>query len=896
MRFIRWAAASVTLIAILLALVGCEKKSTSSGGDTGGQIVGSVQLILPDLPNDTLRFLPGDSASTRVLVIVTDDNGLVMDSVKVNFTLADAELGSIQWSDDALQDTTNSSGRVNAVFQTFGIAGDQIITASAGNKTSQKFLVIRESDDVISRLDLTVNRAMIEATESIEDSILVTVTITDNLNNGIEGVSLPLRATGGRLIPLPATDTGGRAQTWWYNNGQFGLFTLSVSAAGLVDSVVVEVRQASSEVGYLTVSSSSSVIEADGCISAATITATLKNQFNEAIVGDTIRFGSHLGAVESSAITDTLGVATVQFCGMNIPCDVGTTDSAYVIARYPDLGLRDTVNVWITPAASVANVLLTAGTTNGRAGFDSTSLGVFATFSNNQPVNGYWVHFRRTQCGSFKYDSLRLVNGSPADSVNYYRFCSSIPATPAEITAIVGGVTSNVLQMTANPGPPAFISVDTAPTTQTGVAVDVTATVTDTNQNAVSNGVVVQFSTTAGSINPSVTSTDVDGVAHSSYNPGTTSGPAIIRAALGTGTIDSTSIYVISGDANSITLNVIPSSLQVRGTGGQDWSQIQARVYDANGNPVADGTWVRFRIANATADGVNINSHGLIDSAQTSGGLALASLNAGTGTGTVLLEACTDLSIGLPACVNSTASVVAGPPFEIQIGIDEEGVDAGGAAWDVEISVLVKDAVQNPVRDSTAVFLDVIPFELAQVLSQNVTTGNVNADNESRPGVAYSTLRYTSPVTNSEVAVTARTANGTQSSYTFALPIQEPAITLNCDPGSWHFGANGNPCHIRLIADVTDGHLNPINGQLVYYVSQRGRIHISDNIAAPLTSFAVTGPPGGFTVDGECILYLVENEEFIFPDPLTPEIPGEVRVVVVGFTDAMASQVINFRR
>ncbi|MCC6476490.1 Ig-like domain-containing protein [bacterium] len=893
MRFIRWAAASVTLVAVLLALVGCEKKSTSSG-DGGGQVVGSVQLVLPDLQNDTLRFLPGDSASTRVLVIVTDNNGLVMSGVKVNFTLADAELGSIQWSDASLQDTTNAAGRVNAVFQTFGIAGDQIIAASAGSKFDQKFLVIRESDDVISRLDLTVNRMQIEANESIEDSIQVTVTITDNLNNGIEGVSLPLRATGGRIIPLPPTDAGGRAQSWWYNNGQFGFFTLSVAAAGLIDSAVVEVREGNPEVGYLTVSSSSYVIEADGCISAATITATLKNQFNEAIVGDTIRFGSHLGAVESSAITDTLGVASVQFCGMSIPCDVGTTDSAYVIARYPDLGLRDTVDVWIAPAAAIQSVVLSASSASGTAGVDSVSLQVTARFTNNQPVNGYWVHFHRTECGSFIHDSLRLVNGSP-DSANYYKLCTSIPQNQVELTAEVGGVTSEPWVMSINPGPPAFVEVFAAQVTSVGEPVGVIAAVSDTFGNPALQGEVVAFSTSVGSISPLFSNTDDNGEAHATYSPGTTAGTSIIRAQLGSGAIDSTSIQIVSGNPSTMTMGIIPSSLQVRGTGGQDWSQIQARVFDANGNPVPDGTWVRFHI-DASPTGVLINSHATTDSAQTASGIALATLNAGTATGACLVSACVTLDGGGQACVNSTASVVAGPPFEIQIGVDEVGVDAGGAAWDVEISVLVKDAVQNPVRDTTAVFMDVIPFELAQILSQNVTTGNVNADNETHTGVAYSVLRYTSPVTNSEVSITARTANGTQASYAFILPVQEPAITLNCDPGSWHFGANGNPCHIRLIADVTDGHLNPINGQLVYYVAQRGRIHISDNIAAPLTSFAVTGPQGGFTTDGECILYLVENEEFIFPDPLTPEIPGEVRVVVVGFTDAMASQVINFRR
>ncbi|MBL0059984.1 MAG: hypothetical protein IPP40_00390 [bacterium] len=242
-------------------------------------------------------------------------------------------------------------------------------------------------------------------------------------------------------------------------------------------------------------------------------------------------------------------------------------------------------------------------------------------------------------------------------------------------------------------------------------------------------------------------------------NPGTTSGIALVKAFLTTGGDTAvTSCQVSPGSANSLTASLVPSSLSAQGSGGQDWSQIQAHVFDANGNAVPDGVWVRFILINGPV-GANINSNGALDSAQTASGLAVATLNAGTGLGTVQVNVCIRVE-GEETCVPVTGSIVAGPPAEIDMGLDEVGEDAGGGAWDVEISALVKDALQNVVLDGTVVFFEVAPPELAQVLSTAVVVGNVNQDGDTHPGVAYSTLRYNSLATNSTVQITASTANG----------------------------------------------------------------------------------------------------------------------------------------
>jgi len=892
MKHIRWAALIVAIAAMLLSGVGCEKKSTGDNNQNG-DAVGSIQIVTGAI-NDTLEFLPADSASTPVTIIVSGLDGLVLPDVQVNIALANANLGAIEFVDGTRRDTTDATGRVNAIFRTYARAGDQIITATAGGKSASRTLFIREQDDAISGLTLVITPKNLEASPSVEDSAMIAVTITDAANRGVANVALSLRASGGRLVIPSVTDSTGRTTTWWYNNRQFGEFTITVQAGSITAVDTVTVTEVADILGTLLLSTSDPEIEADGCITAATIRATLKNQFGEAVPNDTVRFGApELGAISTLAVTDCLGVATAMFCGMTIPNDQNIADSSMVVARYEKWGLRDTVNVRIIPAAGIGTVNLGVSNTVGTAGVDSVAINVFAQFANGQAVNGYWVRFRYTQCGDLKYDSLRLVNGSP-DSTNFYYLCQAVPTAPIELTATVGNVTSNPVQIIINPGPAnPPVQLQPIPPTVIGVPVDVIAAVTDTFNNPVRRGVTVGFLTTLGSV-PAFGSTDDDGRAIVSLNPGTTAGVGLVKAFLPSGGDTSIAALIVGSDsASSITGSITPTSLQAQGSGGQDWAQISANVFDANGNPVADGTVVRFAIVNAP-NGCNINGQGLVDSAVTAGGLAMATLNAGPAVGPVQVSVSV-LVNGVPQSVPVPASVVAGPPFEVDMGVDEVGEDAGGAAWDVEISALVKDAVQNNVIDGTVVFFEVSPPDLAQILSELVVVGNTNFDGDTRPGVAFSTLRYNSLATNSTVTITARTANGIEANFDFTLPIQEPVINLDCLPGSWHFIANGNPCRIQLRAEVRDGHSVLINGQEVYYSAQRGRMFANQNGTGAPISTDFTGPDFG-EPDGQCSIFLVDSASFIFPDPLTPEIPGEVRVEVVGYESATNSQVINFRR
>ncbi len=909
MKKITWAAPALLLMILMVLGLGCSTKSTTPTGGQGG--VGTVQIVMPA---DTLRFLPGDSASAQGFVVVKDDAGRVMAGIKVNVELTIQNVGSIEFLGG--QDTTDAIGRVYILFRTYGQVGPgyNTIHAWVGSKEDNWTLWVQSAATVLASLRITLSKDALQVAPPLEDSVQVTVTISDSSHNGVPGITLPLRASGGRLAQLPATDASGRAQTWWYSNNELpGDYTLSVRAGGLADTARVHLTVLPPTRGTLSMTTSKRIVHADRCITRADIAATLWDQRNVAQPNDTVFFSSTLGThVTSSAITDSQGIAHVTFCAE----DVSLRDSAYVACSFQRWGLVDTLHIMVDSASAVASVALTVGTQHGVAGVDSTSLAVSVRYADLTPVNLRYVHLI-SPCRPFSPDSFQLQNGGIPQSV-FWRFCDQITVDRGSpLVAVCEGVRSDTMFMTVNPGPSRYVNFSDFTHVipiQTNVAV--CADVTDSLHNPVRNGQSVVWSANLGTMSPTMSSTDQSGHACTFFNGGTTSGQAIIKATIGSGlSVDSTLVSILAGGAATVQLDVSNPSPQVRGTGGMEWTQLQARVRDANGNPAPDGIYVVFRILSQPPipppydplhDRANINRagpdhNGIEDSTMTSGGVALATFNSGVAAGPVIISACVMLDSTQQACATvSNISIVSGPPRHIEIQANNVGTD-GHAVWIVPVQAVVTDVYNNPVRDGVAVFFSVT--DTASILSDTVVTGNGNH----QPGIAETALSYIGAATNQFVDITARTAGDTSTAVsatiTYQLPIQQPTVHLYVQPASWQFTVQGNPCHIMCMALVEDGHQTSINGQNIIFGTTRGRLYPTD-LQTPGPNpvshrFSGFDPlygipdPNGF---GHATLYLVDLATWIFPDPLSTEITGNVQVDVEGHPEATDSRVINFRR
>jgi hypothetical protein len=910
MKKMSWAAALILMILVALG-VGCSTKSTDVPGG-GNKTVGNIII---QMDTDTLAYLPGDTVVSQGFVLVTDQQGLVMPDVKVAISLSE-NFGAIEFVDPTRRDTTNSTGRVDFYFKAWASdpgSGHNTITATSGGKTVTWEMAVQPATDVISQIIITLDKHEVTVTQAKPDSVLVTVTIQNVDHNGIPNVNVRLSSSGGLIAPLPPTNSSGISTTHWYSYGTSeGYYSLTATAGSQVGRDSVRVILLQPIPGTLTTMTDKRMIRADGGVTRARITCYLKDQLGVAIMADTVRFAApRLGNIYAIGITDSSGKTEVDFTGGDTPNQF-PGDSAVVIARWATGGLSDSVRIRIEPAAQVGYVNIRPSNATGIAGVDSTAISVVATYEDQTPVTAEYAVFHYS-CGHFTADSLLLTGGHPTVNLYYY-FClqKTSPLNDVKIWATVAGVSSDTVHMIAIAGPPRYITMAAQPTdfpiNEQCVA---TATVTDSLHNPVNDGVPVSFTTTLGTLSNSSVRTAADGTANVTLTPGTQAGTAFIKGAIVSGAYaDSVQVNIRSGIAGTIELTVSNPSPQVTGTGGQDWSQLMARVRDSNGNDVQDGQWVWFTILAGPGGGENINrqvQHPDTDRAQTAGGTAMVTFNSGTLTGPVMIKAWTIRSISPTdsvqiSAIASNISIVAGPPKSMDIQPSDVGVDAG-SAWDVTVAALVRDTLNNPVRDGIAVYFEVHGItgsDTAAILSDTVTTGN----GMHLPGMAYTILRYISDATNEIVLITGRTAGipgGFESiseTVEYTLPIQQPQMSLYALPNSWHFDAQGDPCHIELVAIVTDGHDIPINKCKVIYGSSRGRLYTTRTGTTNPTSINWTGPTYGNPPyePGHTSLWLNETAVFIFPDPNSPEITGDVTAEIEGYPDAIDAVTVNFRR
>jgi adhesin/invasin len=917
MKKIQWAAAAL-LSLVLLASLGCQNKSTNTNSGSGSD-VGEIQVVLGA---DTINFLPGDSASTSVKIYVRDKQGTVMPNVRVNVSLADYSLGFLDRVTPTRGDTTDINGLLDMTYRTYGQDGENQVTAAVGGLSHSQRLVVRRSNQTVSTLNLNLDRTLLSVSPSSEDSVQVRLTISDNQARPIVGIQLPLSATGGRIKTPPLTDTSGVAVTWWYSNYQFGTFNILVRAGGKRDSADVQVIIASSVRGTLTITTDTRRIKADNGVTVAVIHATLRDEYGQAIIGDTVRFGTPprrlgtdpIGSVNGYGVTSSYGITpdTIFFKGGTIPCDIDPEtlicDSAIVVARYYKPGgwnLADTVRICVEEASPIGTVFISANPTSGIAGVDSASIVAQVRYVDGGLVDGYWMRFV-SSCGSFTYDSVLVIDGILSTDYNYWKYCNQIPALNdtigARIYAIVAGVQSNPITFVVRAGAARKVEIAADPDVvlinETSM---ITATVKDSLNNKVGVGEIVSFTTTSGNLSAPTSPTDINGEAMVVFSSGTQAGQAFVKAALVGIAEDSTAVSVLPGFANTITLNVSSTSLVVAGIGGVDWTELQATVYDANGNPVPNGQWVTFEIIDAPGN-CEINNNGTIDSSQTNNGLAVATFNAGTVPGPVEVEARTyrivnDTTVVEIRARKSNISIVSGPPVNIDVMASEVATEAGGSAWDLEVSAVVSDAYLNPVQCGIAVFFELNP-DTAQILSENVATCNDDMNGDSRLGVAYTTLRFLSPATFQTVFITARTAgqSAVEETIPFILPLQSPTIELNCTPLAWHFRERPDPySKINCLAVVKDGHETLINGATVIYTSTRGIFFptATGGIEIPQGQ-RITGTPPN--MPGEAVAWLRGYEAYVFPDPLIPEITGEVSVTVLHYPVANDGVIVLFQR
>ena len=361
-----------------------------------------------------------------------------------------------------------------------------------------------------------------------------------------------------------------------------------------------------------------------------------------------------------------------------------------------------------------------------------------------------------------------------------------------------------------------------------------------------------------GTMTPEMALTNELGIAQSIFQSATKTGFGRVIAKTLDGMSDTTIIYV--SPSNAITLEILPPSpdneISVMGGGNLESAQITAEVRDGNGNLVNSEYLIKFTVpcdypidggACPLGDGdfsndVKINGiivdasnpHAPTDLVTTVNGHASITLNSGNVPGSIKLRAElfnidddpeTDTPIAIAE--ETPLTIVTGPPAFGVIGYAFVDADTiGGGLFNMPISVMLWDIWSNPVSDCTNVWFSIDPAESGVIIGE-AKTGNSNPDTgNSYPGVAWTTIQYSSMQVFEMPIIDAQTygiLNGVPSQLTISTedniveyqhPLEGASLSIQpVSPTVKDFcGDANNPLQVTIVGTLRGPYGVPISG------------------------------------------------------------------------------------
>ena len=290
--------------------------------------------------------------------------------------------------------------------------------------------------------------------------------------------------------------------------------------------------------------------------------------------------------------------------------DVEAFDSITLEASSDNLG-------GLVIADGVSSVLITANTLNAEG--DAIS-GIDVTFETSAGA------IEGAPAGTPRTRTVTSANG-----VSEVKLISPVNVGIATVTVSVDGVSYGSTTVEFGPGPLAQLSVSASPSNLTvgqGTST-ITAIAMDANDNAVADGETLSFSAIDGTLS-SFTAVTSGGIATVTYSPPSVTGNDTVTVESTNGVSATTTLTIIGPTIGGINLSAEPASIPADGTSS---ALIYATVTAVGGGDIPDNTTVNFSILEG-------EGHGTISSsAETAGGIAVATLTSSTNAETVTVRA-----------------------------------------------------------------------------------------------------------------------------------------------------------------------------------------------------------------------------------------------------------------
>jgi len=732
------------------------------------------QYTIASLTVDKSRIEPGEQA--EVSVVVTDREGLPVAGHEIEFTVAD-DFGTIEATK-----TTDGSGTATATYEAPATTGVAAVTAS-GDDLLPKTTYIQVGEGM-----LIVDPATILADGLSTSGVYLM--LVDGEGLPVEGAEVTFSLSPDRGMVYPATtetDSTGLAQATYYSAASADDETVTIEADITYEGATyVEFANVYTRGVIMEVDANPAEIPADG-VSASMIMVWLKEATSGVpISGAEVTFGTNLGSIGGSAITDQEGFANVYLLS-------GTIDGMAVVnAVYG--GFEKPVYV----SFGELNVMLSAPYAKMVADGRSAQM-VEATLltEDNTPVSGVEVDFTTTHGVITKTASTNSRGKAKAllTSAGY--------SATATVRASFSGTQQSIAVAFEDP----VVSLKTSPMTVIASPSNsslITAYVSFTDGSPVPDSTRVGFATSEGTItNVGLTRS---GMATAELRPtGVANHDVEVTAECGNSKASAQAIFV-AGDPAEVRVSALPDA--IAGGGGSS-STIVAEISDVYGNPVPDGTLVTFSVTGG--NGV------VTPTVATESGVATARF-VPTGGGLATVRACCGTfcaDAGVAILADGAGTIFAEPDTA---WISVTGTGSGDVAT---IVAHVYDSHGLPVDNATDV-------------SFNIEYGPGGGEYLDSPGNGYGPVVKQTTGGMASIDVNAGTKPGTVllsiESGEYAAATTKVGICAGPPDsifiGIGEFTTNGDGTYSAGVsAIVRDMYNNPVeNGTVVYFTLDRSDV------------------------------------------------------------------------
>lgn len=783
--------------------------------------------------------------ATTLSATVKDQFNNPVSGATVTFTApATGASGTFAGGSATATATTNASGvATSPVFTANTTAGGPYnVTATTGALSTNFSLT--NNPGAASTIAATAGSGQsAETTKAFATAL--SATVKDQFGNLVSGVTVTFTApgsgasgtfAGGGATATAVTNASGVATSpiFTANTTVGGPYNVTATAPGIATPANFSLTNTTGAPGSIAATSGSGQSAQVGAAFAAPLTATVKDQNNNAVSGVTVTFtapGSGAsgtfagGGVTATAVTNASGVATSPVFTAN-----NTVGAYQVSASAP--GVATPANFSLTnTAGAAASITATAG--SGQSAQINTAFGtaLSATVKDQfgNLVSGVTVTFTAPASGA----SGAFGGNATATAVTNASGVATAPVFTAngttgsyQVVASAPGVATGAnFALTNTVGAPSAIAVQSgsgqSAKVSTAFGSPLVAKVTDAGGNVVP-GATVTFTiatasgataTFANGTNTTTAVTNAQGLATSSVlTANATVGSYTATAAVnGVATPATFNLQNTPGDPGQIAVNAGNNQSVDQGAA---FAPLSVVVKDAGGNTLGAAITVTFTI-NAN-NGVGGTFAGGVNTATTNAqGIATAAvLTAGTKPGDFTVTASAN-GVGTPATFNLNVKTGAAASVTATSGTPQ--TTEVGTAFAAPLVATVKDSNGNPVPNV------VVTFNVPGSGPSGSFAGGVNTATTNASGVATSAVFTANNIAGNTSYFVTATVAGVQGNANFALTNKAgapDAVAVSSGSGQTTkiLTAFGSP----LVATVKDKFGNPISGQTVTFIAPGG--------------------------------------------------------------------------